>query len=559
MWNFKNNSPSSSDFFADEGEILVKKKLLSPDQLLIARIEAQKFKRSLPQTLLDLRFITDDILQSFFQDRHHIETVDLNQFVLEPNVIHLLPKLLVRKLKVIPLYKKGCEVGIAMADPTHLLVLDEIKQKLGPTYLLKPYFAKESSITEAIQHYYEHNLTTGEILQELAFPTPLPTQENPIIRLFHALLVEAVHKNASDIHLEPEEIYARVRYRLDGILYHALYFHKNFWDALCVHIKIVAGMNIAENRLPQTGRFSLTIANRSLDFRVSTHPTYQGESIVLRILEQTMARLSLENLGFSDNSLQILERSLKRPEGLIIVTGPTGAGKTTTLYALLNKIASSSRNIMTLEQPIEYKLPLIRQTEIRESGGLTFAEGVRSILRQDPDSIFIGEIRDTDTAQMACRAAMTGHQVYTTLHTNNVFGVIQRLKDLDVAPTILAGNLIAIVAQRLVRRLCRACKVKTHLTEAHKNLLSVREEFSIYEAKGCSACFHTGYKGRLPIVEILECSESINRHISTNQDLFSLEELAKSQGFVSLKEHAVHVLQSGETSLDEILTTIDFR
>ncbi|MEI8320841.1 MAG: GspE/PulE family protein [Alphaproteobacteria bacterium] len=541
----------------DEGDTLISKKFLSQDQLIIARIESQNSRRPLKQVLLDLGFLEETHLKDFFHQTHKIETVDLKNFVIEHNLIRPFPKTLAEKLKAIPLYQKGTEMGIAMADPTHLLSLDELQHHVGNILEIKPYFAKESAIFEAIQQHYDQNLEVTEILKELASPKENTLSESPIVRLFQSILLEAIQKNASDIHFEPDDYYVRLRYRIDGVLHPAFQFHKNFWESLCVHIKVFSGMNIAESRLPQAGRFSIHVADRPLDFRVATHPTRQGENIVIRILDQATALVPLENLGFSEQSLDLLNRIVQRPEGMIIVTGPTGVGKTTTLYSLLHKISSPSVNIMTLEQPIEYKMPLVRQTEIKEAGGLTFAEGIRSILRQDPDVIFVGEVRDADTAQMACRAAMTGHQVYTTLHTNSVFGVVERLMDLGVSRTILGNNIIGILSQRLVRRLCPTCKQETILTPTEQDLLGI-ENGPIYRAHGCPDCFETGYRGRLPLVEILECSGDINRHISEDKDLFSLEEKAKKQGFKSLKEHGIDALKAGETSMEELLRNVDF-
>ncbi len=526
------------------GPLLLQKKIISADQLQVAAFETQKTKKSLETTLLNLGFVTEETLSNLLSEISGISQINLHQMVLNTSCLDLIPKDVALRYKSIPLDLKKDTLHMAMVDPTDILVLDTLQRLLPKNLKIKPFLITESCFREAIQRFYDSSLLVQNILQEAKTRAP-ETSENPAVKLFDAFIFEAVQRHASDIHFEPEPSFVRVRYRIDGVLRPEVTFHEDLWASLCVRIKILSNMNIAETRNPQDGRFSLPLGGREVDFRVSSHPTIHGENIVIRILDKAYSLKPLDSLGFPLQTIDHIKKCLQKPEGLVIVTGPTGSGKTTTLYSLLSHISSPAVNIMTLEQPVEYELPFIRQTEIRQDAGLTFAEGVRSILRQDPDIIFIGEIRDKETAQMALQAAMTGHQVYTTLHTNTALGALQRLEDLGVSPTLLGGNLICLLSQRLVRKLCPHCKAPNHTGP-------------FFKAVGCSECEGSGYKGRLPLVELVECADNFNHLVRQKACHKSLEEEARKTGFFSLKEAAQKILEEGDATVEEVLKAISF-
>jgi type II secretory ATPase GspE/PulE/Tfp pilus assembly ATPase PilB-like protein len=373
------------------------------------------------------------------------------------------------------------------------------------------------------------------------------------------MLSDAVKRSASDIHFEPEEGFLRIRYRIDGVLRQIRSLHKNYWQAIAVRLKVMARMNIAETRAPQDGRISLTISGRPIDFRVSSQLTTHGENIVLRVLDRQKGIMPIENLGFTEEERAILQLMMARPEGIILITGPTGSGKTTTLYSMLNDLNAEGVNIMTLEDPVEYPMPMIRQTSVNEAVKLDFANGIRSIMRQDPDIILVGEIRDEETADMAFRAAMTGHQVYSTLHTNSAIGAIPRLLDIGVLPDIMAGNIIGVIAQRLVRKLCDKCKEAYEAAGVEKSLLGYAqdEEAIIYRAKGCHYCDQQGYKGRSAILEVLRVDADIDELIARRATTREITNKAHEKGFRPLAEDAISRVKAGVTSIDEISRVVD--
>jgi len=368
-----------------------------------------------------------------------------------------------------------------------------------------------------------------------------------------------VKRSASDIHFEPEQGFLRIRYRIDGVLRQIRSLHKNYWAAMVVRLKVMSGMNIAETRAPQDGRISLMLSGHQVDFRVSSQPTTHGENIVLRILDRDKGIVPLEELGLHAEDLKTLKLMLARPEGIILVTGPTGSGKTTTLYSILNYINTEGINIMTLEDPVEYPMAMIRQTSVNEVVKLDFASGIRSMMRQDPDVILVGEIRDQETAEMAFRAAMTGHQVYSTLHTNSSIGAVPRLMDLGVLPDIMAGNIIGVVAQRLVRKLCGQCKAPYTPDPATRRLLGMDadDERAVYQAVGCSRCDNMGYKGRVAIMELFKLDPEIDEHIARRATAREIRAAASAKGFRSLAEDAVSRVLLGQTSLEEISRVVD--
>ncbi|MGZ5063070.1 MAG: GspE/PulE family protein, partial [Usitatibacter sp.] len=399
---------------------------------------------------------------------------------------------------------------------------------------------------------------TGEIdYQSLA--ADFDEYSQPVVRLVDALLNDAVKRSASDIHFEPEQGFLRIRYRIDGVLRQIRSLHKNYWAAMVVRLKVMSGMNIAETRAPQDGRISLTLSGHQVDFRVSSQPTTHGENIVLRILDRDKGIVPLEDLGLHADDLKTLKLMLARPEGIILVTGPTGSGKTTTLYSILNYINTEGINIMTLEDPVEYPMAMIRQTSVNEVVKLDFASGIRSMMRQDPDVILVGEIRDQETAEMAFRAAMTGHQVYSTLHTNSSIGAMPRLMDLGVLPDIMAGNIIGVIAQRLVRKLCTQCKAPYNPDPGTRRLLGMEADDTrpVYQAVGCARCDNMGYKGRVAIMELFKLDSETDELIARRATGREIRADASRKGFRTLAHDAVSRVLLGQTSLEEISRVVD--
>jgi len=376
------------------------------------------------------------------------------------------------------------------------------------------------------------------------------------VRLIGALLVDAVKRGASDIHLEPEQAFLRIRYRIDGMLETIRSLHRNYWPAIAVRVKVMSGMNIAESRAPQDGRVSVNLAGRPIDFRVSTQPTLHGENIVLRVLDREKSIIGLDRMNLADRQREKLRLLLARPEGILIVTGPTGSGKTTTLYSLLAQLNDETVNIMTLEDPVEYPVMLMRQTSVNEGARMAFASGIRSIMRQDPDIILVGEIRDHDTAEMALRAAMTGHQVFTTLHTNSALGAFPRLLDLGMEPGIMAGNITGVIAQRLVRVLCVHCRQACRPSADEQRLIG-RPVATLHRPAGCDRCSGKGYRGRMAIMEILVMDTHIDELVARRATLRELRTTAMTRGFQPLADAAIDRIADGTTSLAEVARTVD--
>ncbi|MFY8130510.1 MAG: GspE/PulE family protein, partial [Burkholderiaceae bacterium] len=367
----------------------------------------------------------------------------------------------------------------------------------------------------------------------------------PIVRLVDSILSDAVQRQASDIHFEPEQGFVRIRYRIDGVMRQIRALHSQYWNAMLVRLKVMSSMDIAETRAPQDGRISLFLQGRQVDFRVAVQPTTHGENVVLRILDRLRGLVALNQMGLLPDQMETLQLMMARPEGIILVTGPTGSGKTTTLYSILNSLNDESVNIMTLEDPVEYPLNMVRQTNLAEGVKMDFATGIRSMMRQDPDIILVGEIRDHDTAEMALRAAMTGHQVYSTLHTNSALGTIPRLLDLGLTPEILAGNLIGVVAQRLVRKLCRHCKTP------------YEPDSALHRAEGCEHCDYQGYRGRLALMEIIKVDSDIDSLIARRATYRELVDCARAKGIRSLTGDAVRRIVDGTTSFEEAVRVVD--
>ena len=554
------------------GEILVDEGVISQDQLRIALTEQKRTKEPLGKVFVKLGFVTEAVIRDAIGEASGHDSIDLSKVVVDADAISLIPKEVAKRFRVIPVtYDKTTNtLTIAMADIYDVIALDQIRTMLGGRVEVIPKQSGETEIENAIDQFYGFELSVDGILQELEtgivdyrkLQVDGDEYSQPLVRLVDALLADAVKRGASDLHFEPENAFLRIRYRIDGVLRQIRILHINYWSGMVVRLKVMAGMNIAETRAPQDGRISLSLGGRVIDFRVASHPTTFGENFVLRILDRAKGIVPLEKMGLTDDALSTLKLMMARPEGMILVTGPTGSGKTTTLYSMLNHINTEAVNIMTLEDPVEYPMAVIRQTSVSEAAKLDFANGIRSLMRQDPDIILVGEIRDEDTAEMAFRAAMTGHQVYSTLHTNSSLGVIPRLLDIGIKPSIMAGNIIGVVAQRLVRTLCDDCKEPYEATELETILLSGRdtaapEGTTLYRAAGCRLCEQTGYRGRLALMEILRMDADMDDLISTGAPLGEIEKLAVEKGFRTLAEDGVRRVCEGRTSLDEVSRVVD--
>jgi len=552
------------------GDVLIAKGVLTQDQLNIALTEQRKDSaRPLGKIIVELGFVTEAVMRDALGEALGQEAVDLNKVVVDSDVLKLVNKDVARRYRVLPLSldQTRMVLTVAMADIFNVVAIDQLRALLGGGYEIVPVLAGESEIENAIDNFYGFELSIDGILREIetgqidyqSLSATSDEYSQPLVRLVDAILSDAVKKDASDIHFEPEQGFLRIRYRIDGVLRQIRSLHQNYWSAIAVRLKVMSDMNIAETRAPQDGRISLTLFGRHIDFRVSAQPTTHGENIVLRILDRKKGIVPLDKLSLSETSLSMLRLMMARPEGIILVTGPTGSGKTTTLYSMLNYVNDESVNIMTLEDPVEYPMAMIRQTSVNVSVKLDFASGIRSMLRQDPDIILVGEIRDEATADMAIRAAMTGHQVYSTLHTNSAIGAIPRLFDLGIVPDILAGNLIGIVAQRLVRRLCDRCKRPERPTSLERHLLRIDDgsDVTLYRAQGCSHCSHYGYKGRMAVTELIKVDDGMDDLIARRATQRELLEHALQSGFTPIAEDALRRVFDGSTTIEEVSRMVD--
>ncbi len=551
------------------GQLLIAKGVISEDQLRIATQEQSKSPQPLGRLLVRMGFLSEATIRDVLSENLGQESVDLANVIVDSAAITMIPKEVARRYLLVPLSVdlSNKNLTLAIADPDNIIALDQVRALLHDEYRLITLLASESDILRAIDQYYGFELSIDGILHEIE-PGELEHQglqqgvnefSQPVVRLIDALLTEAVQQNASDIHFEPENSFLRIRYRVDGVLRQVRSLHKSFWPAMVVRLKVMSGMNIAETRAPQDGRISLRLSGRPIDFRVASHPTTYGENLVLRILDRQKGIVPINQIGLDDAALSILLTIIAKPEGIVLVTGPTGSGKTTTLYSVLNHVNTESVNIMTLEDPVEYPIPLIRQSSVNEAAKLDFASGIRSLMRQDPDIILVGEIRDHPTAEMAFRAAMTGHQVYSTLHTNSAVGAIPRLLDIGILPDILAGNIIGIVAQRLIRILCRHCKYSYQPDAAERKLLGLHhnEEVTLYRAAGCDLCRHQGYSGRQAIMEIIKMDSDIDDLVARRASIRDIKHAALERGFRPLAQDGIRRILQGATSIAEVSRVVD--
>ncbi len=562
------NSPTNPQAKRHIGQILIDQGILTEDQLRIALLEQMKSRLPVGRLLVQLGFVSEATLRDALSEKLGLQSVDLAHIIVDPAALKMLPRELARRYRMFPLAldRQGKKFIVALADTRNIVAVDQLRAHLKGDLEIELRLAGDSEIERAIEHYYGHEFSIDGILREIETGevdytsiTEGDEYSQPVVRLISALMADAVERSASDIHFEPEQNFLRIRYRIDGVLRQIRSLHKTYWPAMVVRLKVMAKMNIAETRAPQDGRISAIMAGRVVDFRVASMPTTHGENVVLRILDRQKGIVPLDRLGLEESQLELLKRMIARPEGIIMVTGPTGSGKTTTLYSILNHINSDAVNIMTLEDPVEYPMTLIRQTSVADATKLDFANGIRAMMRQDPDIILVGEVRDEETAEMAFRAAMTGHQVYTTLHTNSAAGAIPRLLDIGIVPDIMAGNIIGIIAQRLVRKLCRTCRQSydPDVKERHLLGLSPTEPAALFRSVGCEQCDYQGYRGRVGIMEILKMDPDIDELVARRATAREILTAARAKGFKTLAEDGIRLVRAGVTSLGELMRVAD--
>jgi type IV pilus assembly protein PilB len=561
------------------GELLTKASLISQDQLKDALRVQKETGGKLGETLIKLGFVSEEDITECLSQQFGVPSINLQHFEIDASVIKLIPGDVARKYNILPVNKTGATITIAMADPTNVFAMDDIKFMTG--YNVEPVVASELGIKAAIDNYYgtTSSLELKKVMEDLQTQESADlevleeeeeldvnaladsAEEAPVVKLCNLILTDAIKRGASDIHIEPYEKEYRVRFRIDGILYEIMNPPLKLRDAITSRMKILAKLDISEKRLPQDGRIKLKIKleekNKELDFRVSVLPTLFGEKIVMRLLDKDNLRLDMTKLGFEPESLSRFEEAIFKPWGMVLVTGPTGSGKTNTLYSALSKVNSPEVNIMTAEDPVEFNLPGINQVQMKEAIGLNFAATLRSFLRQDPNIILVGEIRDFETAEIAIKAALTGHLVLSTLHTNDAPSTINRLMNMGIEPFLVATATQLIAAQRLVRRICSNCKEQVDMApQAVANLGYKKDEvgtFSIYKGRGCEKCNNTGYKGRVGLIEVMQIDDDIRDLILAGGTAIDIKKKAIENGMITLRRSGLVKIKEGITTVEEVV------
>ncbi|MCG0274960.1 MAG: Flp pilus assembly complex ATPase component TadA [Thermosediminibacteraceae bacterium] len=544
------------------GEILLEQNIISKSQLERALDLQKKTGKLIGEILVDMGLIDENMVMEILEFQLGVPHVDLNAYDIDPEVIKFLPESLARKYSAFPVRQKGNTLIVAFNDPLDVFAIHDIRVITGMD--IQPAIASKSQIERAIEVFYSAKDSIQEVLREIGvefyeepfLETLYDEASAPIIKLVNTVLFRAIYEGASDIHIEPQEKDIRVRYRIDGELFEVIKWPKKLLDSVVTRIKIMAGMDIAQKRIPQDGHFNFPINNTVFDIRVSTMPMIHGEKVVLRIFNHQRMCLDLKLLGFDKWELDLISKMLKFPYGMILVTGPTGSGKTTTLYSMLNSINTPSKNIVTLEDPVEYVLEGVNQLQINPKAGITFASALRSVLRQDPNVIMIGEIRDKETAEIAVRAALTGHLVLSTLHTGDAVGSITRLLDMGIEPSLVASSLIGIISQRLVRKICPYCKEEYKPEAQDLIALSLKSKQKLYRGKGCNFCNKSGFRGRTVISEILLISQKHRELIAKGALTEEFLKISREQGFKSIKENAIKLVEEGITTPREIVKVI---
>jgi len=557
------------------GQLLVKNKVVSEDQLAAAIELQQRDGGRVGSNLVKLNYISEDALVEFLSKQYGVPSVNLADNNVDPSLVKFIPHDVAQKYQIFPISKNGATLTIAMIDPSNVFAIDDVKFMTG--YNVKPVVASESAIQQSIAEHYgqsadalqsvvnnmtDFNEESLDLIHETEEEEDLgelqsATEEAPVVKLVNLILGEAITRGASDIHVEPYEKEFRVRYRVDGVLYDIMQPPLKLKAALSSRIKIMAELDISERRLPQDGRIKLKIQDRGVDLRVSTLPTLFGEKIVMRILDKESLELDLTKLGFEEQALADFNEAIRSPFGMVLVTGPTGSGKTTSLYSALSTINTIDVNIMTAEDPVEYNLKGINQVHVRDDIGLSFAAALRSFLRQDPDIVMVGEIRDFETAEIAVKAALTGHLVLSTLHTNDAPSTISRLLNMGVEPFLVSASVVLILAQRLCRKICEHCKEEDSMPESA--LLDIgftpdeAKTMKCYKGQGCSKCGDTGYKGRIALYEVMPVKDDLKELILRGGSASELKKTAVQLGMKTLRMSGLTKIKEGVTSIEEVL------
>jgi len=562
------------------GEMLIKAGLLTPQKLQDA-LEYQKTNGGkLGLNLIKLGFVKEEEITRVLSQQYGVPAINLSKIEVDDSVVKLIPSEVAQKYLIMPVSRSGATLTIAMVDPTNVFAMDDIKFMSG--YNVEPVVASEVAIKEAIDRYYGsiHALELKKVMDDLAqeesdqnlelleeeqevdlAKLEAATEEAPVVRLVNLILTDSIKRGASDIHIEPYEKDFRVRFRIDGVLYEIMQPPMKLRDAITSRLKIMAKLDISEKRLPQDGRIKIKMKlqgkNREMDYRVSVLPTLFGEKIVLRLLDKENLMLDMTRLGFEQESLNKFEKAIFKPYGMVLVTGPTGSGKTNTLYSSISKVNSPETNIITAEDPVEFNLHGINQVQMKEQIGLNFAAALRSFLRQDPNIILVGEIRDFETAEIAVKAALTGHLVLSTLHTNDAPSTINRLMNMGIEPYLVATSVHLICAQRLVRRLCKDCKEEVNMPA--QALIDIgyapgeAPKVKLYKGKGCPTCNNTGYKGRVGLYEVMEITDGMREMILTGASSIELKNKAIEEGMITLRGSGLHKIKAGQTTVEEVV------
>jgi type IV pilus assembly protein PilB len=561
------------------GELLLKEKRITPDQLQQALNHQKGSGGKLGYNLVKMGFVKDEEITALLSKQYGVPSINLSEFELDPAVTKLIPADTAQKYQILPLSRAGATLTIAMTDPTNVFAMDDIKFMTG--YNVEPVVASELAIKEGIDKHYgsSHQLELKKVMDEITETDPdnlellddeeeldlarleAATEEAPVVKLVNLILTDSIKRGASDIHIEPYEKDFRVRYRIDGVLYEIMNPPMKLRDAITSRLKIMAKLDIAEKRLPQDGRIKIKMKlqkkNKEMDYRVSVLPTLFGEKIVLRLLDKENLMLDMTKLGFEPESLVKFEKAIFKPYGMVLVTGPTGSGKTNTLYSAMSRVNTPETNIMTAEDPVEFNLHGINQVQMKEQIGLNFASTLRSFLRQDPNIILVGEIRDFETAEIAVKAALTGHLVLSTLHTNDAPSTINRLMNMGIEPFLVASSLNLVCAQRLIRRVCSACREEIHMPASALTEIGFSPDeaprVKLFKGKGCTTCNNTGYKGRVGLYEVMEIGDALREMILCGASALELRRKAVEDGMITLRGSGICKLRDGMTSVEEVL------
>ena len=543
---------------------MIRAGLISEDQLEFALAEQARGGDRLGVVMRRLNLVTEDAMTRVLAEAAGIEYISLRLQSIDPTIIESIPEQYARDKKLFPVSSDEGSITVAMADPLDVGAVDDVGRMTAQ--FVKVVSSSEFDILTTIDKYYGAGRETEDIENLIKEATSQAdaagsdTREDlamvaPVVKLIDTIIIDGVRKRATDIHFEPEKNMMRIRFRVDGVLHQGPYIPKKLERAVLSRIKIMGNLNISESRLPQDGKATIEIYSKPIDLRIGTFPTIFGENIVLRVLNKEQLTIGLEKLGFSEANLERLVEAIEHPNGIVLVTGPTGSGKTTTLYAALLRISTPERKIITLEDPVEYELPLIRQSQINVRAGLTYAAGLRAILRQDPDTVLVGEMRDNETVDTAIRAALTGLLVFSTLHTNDAASTVPRLLDMGVEPYLVASSVVGIIAQRLVRQICEFCREPTEPDPRLLRRMSApKAEF--FKSAGCSNCENTGYRGRTAVSEVMLMNEHIRKAIMDQAAASEVHKLAREEGMITMQEDGLAQARKGLTTIDEIARSV---